>query len=70
MKSKPDWLMGGSIVLILCITLAALWLTLDGISRNSRIQECPKFYCTCSCDGETSTLQVEPELGGVSLGGD
>lgn len=70
MKPKTDWLMGGSIILIACITLAALWLTWDGLSRNYRRRECPKFYCTCSCDGETSTLQVEPELGGVLLGGE
>jgi len=59
-KWKVDWAMWSGILVLVAVLLAGLWISNDIVSRRTKVLECPQIHCTCSCDGETAVLDVEP----------
>lgn len=55
---KVDWMMWCGILVLVAVILSGLWISTDIASRKTR--ECPQIHCTCSCDGESAVLDVEP----------
>lgn len=57
-KVEVDWLMLCGILVLVAVIVLGVWIGTDAASRKTR--ECPQIHCTCSCDGETAVLDVEP----------
>lgn len=57
-KPRADLMMWWGILVLVAVLLSGLWISLDVVSRKNR--ECPQIHCTCSCDGESAVLDVEP----------